>query len=252
MILKIDGIAFSYNSHPVLDSVSFSIRPGEMVALCGVNGAGKSTLLRCILALLNPTNGAVLIGDQNVRNMKTAERAQKMAWVPQKSPEMELTVFDVVLLGRLPHGSSRPRLEDMKVVERVLDMLNLSHLSTRPMRTLSGGEAQKVIIARALATLPRVLLCDEPTSHLDMKNQLDVMKLLNRVTISQKLATLVAIHDVNLAVRFCSRLLFLKDGRIFAALRPEELSEDVIEAVYGVKVSIVEGSEGRPLCIVPV
>lgn len=251
MILKVDNLAFSYNSHPVLESVSFCVNPGDMVAVCGVNGAGKSTLLRCMQNLLKPGKGVVFVEGQNVRTMGPTERARRMAWIPQKSPDIDLTVFEAVLLGRLPHGSGKPTREDMEVVESVLHALNLSHLAERSVRSLSGGEVQKVVIARALAVSPRVLLCDEPTSHLDLRNQLDVMGLLREVTVNRGLATVVAIHDVNLAVRFCCSLLFLKDGRIYAAVKPGELSEEVIGEVYGVRVRIIRTSEGHPLCVVP-
>ncbi|SFM93799.1 ABC transporter ATP-binding protein [Thermodesulforhabdus norvegica] len=251
MILKVKDLAFSYNSHPILESVSFCVDPGDMVAVCGVNGAGKSTLLKCIHNLLKPRKGVVFLEGRNVKDLGSVEIARKMAWIPQKSPDMDLTVFDAVLLGRLPHGSRKPTLEDMSIVEDVLRALNLSDLATRPVRSLSGGEAQKVTLARALATLPGVLLCDEPTSHLDLKNQIDVMRLLREVTENRGLATVVAIHDVNLAVRFCCKILFLKNGRIHAVVEPGELSEEVIESVYGVKVNIIRTMEGLPLCVVP-
>lgn len=244
MIVSVLDVQFSYNSHDVLRGVSCQVAAGEFVAVCGTNGAGKSTLLRCLNGILRPRVGTVFLDGEDVGLLGRKEVARRCASVPQQGRETDLTVFDVVLLGRLPHCRWGPSREDLLRVEVILEDMGLAPLAHRPLSALSGGEAQKVVLARALAQAPRVLLLDEPTNHLDLKNQLDIMQAIRNVVRKEGLAALTAIHDLNLAMRYCDRLLFLKEGKIHGAVDPSDVTPDLIQDVYGVD-AVIERIHGR-------
>ena len=164
--------------------------------------------------------------------------ARHIGYVPQRHPETRLTVFEAVLMGRKPHIRWGATGRDYALVETILTQIGLDRLALRPVTDLSGGEIQKVVIARALAQSPRVLLLDEPTSNLDLKNQLEVMGLIRRIVDTQGLCAVVAIHDLNIALRFADRFLFLKNARVHAVCAPENLDPETIRQVYGVEVAL--------------
>lgn len=238
MNLKVQGITFSYNHHPILDRVNFELQPGKILGALGVNGAGKSTLLKCINQILRPAAGSVLLNGKNIQKMRRGEIARHFGYVPQKYGEESLTVFDAVLLGRKPYIKWAAAQRDLQVVADILRRLNLEHLGQRPVDRLSGGELQKVIIARSLAQEPEILLLDEPTSNLDLKNQLQVMRIVQQAVRDYKLSTIVSLHDINLALRFVDHFLMLKQGRVNFLAEKEKLTPEDIAAVYGVRVMI--------------
>ena len=250
MILSVDDLRFSYNSHPVLQDVSFGVAPGRILALLGVNGAGKSTLLKCIDRLVRPSGGAIRVEGRDLQSFSRAQVSRRIGYVPQRSPDAQLTVFEAVLLGRKPYLQWSYSDDDYGRAEGIIRQMGLADLAGRPVSGLSGGEAQKVVIARALAQSPRVLLLDEPTSNLDLKNQMEVMALIGDIVRQGRLAAVVALHDLNLAVRFADDFLLLKDHRVFAAAGPGELTADMVRAVYGIEVVIGELA-GHPV-VVPV
>jgi iron complex transport system ATP-binding protein len=251
MNLIVDGINFSYNSHPVLSDVSFFLDRGQVMCILGVNGAGKSTLLKCLNRILAPQQGTVLLEGEALFRMRQAEVARRVGYVPQRNPDTRMTVFETVLMGRKPHMGWKTESNDYAVVEKIIQQIGIEHLSMRPVSDLSGGEFQKVIIARALAQTPKMLLLDEPTSSLDLKNQLEVMELIRNIVKTQKLSAIVAIHDLNIAVRFADSFVFLKDRRIHAISTKENITSEMIRQVYGVEVALKE-FEGHtivvPLC----
>lgn len=238
MKLKAADINFSYNNHPVLSDVNFSLDKGHVMCVLGVNGAGKSTLLKCLNRILKPQRGSVLVDGEDLLLMSQNSVARRMGYVPQHHPETRLTVFEAVLMGRRPHIKWSMRGEDYEIAERTIQQLGLAQLAMRSVASLSGGELQKVVIARALAQSPEILLLDEPTSHLDLKNQLEVMRLIHRIVEEQDLSAVVAIHDLNMAVRFADSFLFLKDRRIHAVSTRENLTAETIQQVYGVEVTL--------------
>jgi iron complex transport system ATP-binding protein len=250
MILSVDNIRFSYNSHPVIDKVSFDLEKGCLLAILGVNGAGKSTLLKCLNRILRPQTGSVMLGEEDLHRLSQNAIARRMGYVPQQHPATNLTVFESVLLGRRPHMGLTVGATDYAVVDQTIRQMGLAELALCPVRDLSGGEAQKVMIARALAQSPSILLLDEPTSNLDLKNQLEVMGLLRSVVSARGLMAVVAIHDLNLAVRFADYFLFIKDHRIHAMATVDDLCADTIAQVYGVEVLIQEVGGHR--VVVPV
>ncbi|MGD9210368.1 MAG: ABC transporter ATP-binding protein [Desulfobacteraceae bacterium] len=238
VLLASSNLEFAYNGRRVLKRLNFTLHWGQVMGVLGINGAGKSTLLKCLNRILAPRSGAVLVEDEDLAGLRRNAVAKKIGYVPQQQPASRLTVFETVLLGRKPHIKWYTSKKDYALVEKILIQLDLSHLSHRPVGALSGGELQKVAIARALAQTPKVLLLDEPTSNLDLNNQLEVMQLLRRIVNNRRLAAVIAIHDLNMALRFCDRLLFLKDHKVHAVLDKNDLRSELIENVYGVKVAL--------------
>lgn len=238
MNLEVRGIEFSYNHHPILDGVSFNLMPGEILGVLGINGAGKTTLLKCINRILKPKAGTIMLNEYNVQKMRRREIGTHFGYVPQKYSEESFTVFEAVLLGRKPYIQWSASTRDLLIVEDILKRLQLEHLATRPVDRLSGGEYQKVIIARALVQEPEVLLLDEPTSNLDLKNQLQVMEIIREAVRDYGISAIVALHDINLAMRFVDRFLMLKGGKVKFLASKEMVTPEDIERIYGVKVII--------------
>ena len=240
MILSVGNIRFAYNSHPVIENVTFNLESGRLLAILGVNGAGKSTLLKCLNRILRPQTGSVFLGEEDLHRLSQKTIARRMGYAPQHHPQTKLTVYESVLLGRRPHMGLTIGQADYAEVDQIIGQMGLGDLALRPVSDLSGGEAQKVMIARALAQAPRILLLDEPTSNLDLKNQMEVMALIRSVVSGQGLMAIVAIHDLNLAVRFADQFLFVKDHRIHAMTTRDALCAETIEQVYGVSVMVEE------------
>jgi iron complex transport system ATP-binding protein len=238
MMLQVHDLHFSYNRHPVLSAMCFGVEAGELLAILGPNGVGKTTLLKCINAIHKPAGGTVLLEGHNVLRLRPAEIATSIGYVAQKSETSRFTVFDAVLMGRMPHVRWKVEDDDLKIVEAALRRLGLVHLQLRYIDQISGGELQKVAIARALVQEPRILLLDEPTSSLDLRNQIAILTMLRRVVDEHGMAGVMTMHDLNTALRFAHKFLLLKDGAVFAAGRVEELTSDMVQEVYGVPVDL--------------
>ncbi|NLP13635.1 MAG: ABC transporter ATP-binding protein [Clostridium sp.] len=238
MILSVKGLAFNYPGRSVLRNISFSISKGELLAVLGINGAGKSTLLKCINNILKPCAGSVFINEDETKRLDRRERAKRIGYVAQRQESIKMTVFDAVLLGRKPYIKWEASKKDLAIVEDILSMLGLSGYAFRYLNELSGGELQKVVLARALAQKPKLLLLDEPTSSLDLKNQIETMKNIKKVVEEQGISAVVTMHDINLALRFASKFLFLKNGEIYAAGGHEVITPENIEKVYSIPVRI--------------
>ncbi len=247
-MLSIAGIEFSYNSHPVLKDIHLELAPGQVLAVLGVNGAGKSTFLKCINRILRIRKGSILLQDKDVLHMPGEEIARHMGYVPQRYGEEELAVFDAVLLGRKPYMKWKADEKDLEIVETTLRQMELEKLAMRPVNTLSGGEMQKVILARALAQEPDLLLLDEPTSNLDLKNQLEVMGLVHAAVKDRGLSAIICLHDINLAFRYADRFLMLKDGQVHTQGGRETITPEAIHQVYGVEVLLGE-VQGHPIVV---
>jgi len=248
VMLSVQEIQFGYPARMVLKEVSFELGRGEILAVLGVNGAGKTTLLKCLNRILKPQRGTVFLNGQALSGMKGKEIALRVGYVPQRYGEERLKVFEAVLLGRRPHLRWAPTHHDLQVVENTLKLLRLDHLAERSVGELSGGEAQKVILARALAQEPKVLLLDEPVSNLDIKNQMEVMGLIRWVVREGDLSAVVSIHDLNLALRFADSFLFLKNGCVHTLARLGQITPEVVYEVYGVQVMMRE-MQGIPVLI---
>ena len=237
MIVK--DLDFDYKcSSPILKDIAFEARPSECLGILGNNGAGKSTLLKCLNRILSPQKGTVYIDDNSILDMSLNKVAQNMAFVAQRTQSSRLTVYDMVMLGRKPYIKWGAKTEDEGIVEAALDKLNLRDMAAKFVDELSGGEQQKVMIARALAQEPKVLLLDEPTSNLDLCNQYEVMRLIKQVCIDSEIAIIIVIHDLNLALRHCDKFVLLKDRQIYNYGDKSIITAKSIEHVYGIAVKI--------------
>jgi iron complex transport system ATP-binding protein len=245
MILTVQGIRFHYPGRPVLEEASFAVEKGEVLAILGTNGTGKTTLLKCLNRILTPAAGTVLIKNEPVSAFSRNALAQKMGYVEQQRNGSRATVFNTVLLGRKPYIRWDITQNDMVIAAQALETLGLEAYALRYLDELSGGELQKVVIARALAQEPEILLMDEPTSSLDLKNQIEVVNLIRQISRERGIAAVVAMHDLNLALRFADRFILLKDKTIYAAGGAEVMNPENIEAVYAVPVTIAVHNGSR-------
>ncbi|HWQ67651.1 MAG TPA: ABC transporter ATP-binding protein [Methanospirillum sp.] len=238
MILSIDNLSFQYSSRTILSDIRFSLGAHEILAIMGPNGVGKTTLLKCINRLITPRAGTILIEGDDTSGLENQDLARLIGYVPQRTETGRITAFDAILLGRRPHIRWRISDHDLKVVHAAITRLGIESLSLRYIDEMSGGELQKVAIARAVVQEPRLLLLDEPTSSLDLKNQVDILSGIRDITKNHSVSVVMTMHDLTLAFRFADRFIFLKDGLIYAAGLKNEITEDIISEVYGVRVTI--------------
>ena len=249
-MMEIKHLSYHYKGYPqVLNDVSFDIEPGKFLAILGNNGVGKSTLLKCFNHILKPDAGEVLLDSQNLLKMSGREVAKQVAFVSQSVPSTQMTVHDVVMLGRRPYMKWGFTPEDHAIVHEAMDRLGLNAMRGRFLGQLSGGEKQKVMLARALAQQPKALLLDEPTSALDIQNQYQVLKIVRDICHKDHMIAVVVIHDLNLALRFCDHFLLLKDGKVYRHGDRSILDSTALKEVYGVDAKVVE-IEGRHMVLV--
>lgn len=248
MILSVDDIEFSYQSKNVLKNVKFKVNRGEVVSILGVNGAGKSTLLKCINRMLKPKKGAILVDDFNLNQLNGEEIAKKMAYISQNVHGNYSSVFDAVLLGRKPHIKWEVSQGDLEITGKILKLMDLEEYALRYTKELSGGELQKVVIARALVQEPQILLLDEPTNNLDLKNQMAVMKIIKDISKSQNITSIVVMHDLNLTLRFSDKFILLKDGMIYSEGNSDIINSKNILEVYDVN-AYVDRYNGIPIVV---
>lgn len=249
MRLQIKNLGFSYGSTEILRGINMWLNPSEVLGIVGPNGTGKSTLLRCIDRILIP-EGEVLLDGQEISGMSRVELAKRIGYVPQSMTGIfPATVFDMVLLGRRPHLSWRSSEEDIDKVLEMLDLMDIKDLAMRNFNETSGGQQQKVLIARALAQDVDILLLDEPTSNLDIKHQLEVMEILTELSRTKGISVMMAIHDLNLASRYSDRIIMLNGGGIRDEGDPASvLTAENIRSVYDVDV-VVRNEDGKPYMI---
>ncbi|MBK5254178.1 MAG: ABC transporter ATP-binding protein [Peptostreptococcaceae bacterium] len=248
MSIIVRDVSFAYSKKEILKNVSFEVARGDCVAVLGTNGVGKSTLLKCLNKVVNVKSGKITVNDKDVKKLSGDELAQIIGYVPQKGCFSDSTVFDAVLLGRKPYIKWDVTQNDLEITEKVVKSLSLEEFSLRKVNYLSGGEIQKVSIARALAQQPSVLLFDEPTSNLDLKNQLEVIQIIKDIVREQQISAIVTMHDLNLALRFADKFMMMKDGEIYAMGGAEIITPDNILEVYGVSVA-VENANGNRVVI---
>jgi len=238
VLLTIGDIDCSYGSVNVLKDVHFAVKSGEFLGILGPNGSGKTTLLRSISRVLKPQKGVILIDDKDIYGMKSVDVAKQLAVVPQSTPvTFDFTSLEVVLMGRNPH---MPRFkmeskEDLAIARNSMELTRTWEFADRPVTELSGGEMQRVIIARALTQEPKILLLDEPTTHLDISNQLEIMDLIKHLCKTKELLIVAVFHDFNLAARYCDSIILLNDGKIVAVGKSNEtLTSENVRKVFSV------------------
>ncbi|MET9606716.1 ABC transporter ATP-binding protein [Streptomyces sp. NPDC006512] len=238
--LDAEDVSVVVDGKALVDGVSLRIAPGEVVGLVGPNGAGKSTLLRTFYRALRPTSGRVLLDGEDVWRMPGKRLARRLAAVLQEtSGDFELTVYDVVAMGRTPHkrAFAGDDADDRDVITRSLEELHVGALAHAPFDRLSGGEKQRVLIARALAQRTGTMVLDEPTNHLDLRHQLDALRLVRRLGVT----AVVALHDLNLAAAFCDRICVMAGGRVVVTGSPGEvLTAPLLSEVYEVEAEVIE------------
>lgn len=256
MKLNINGICFSYNGCKALEGITFEVNEGEVLGVIGPNGSGKTTLLRCINMVLKPKKGTVFIDNKNICEFDRREIAKNFGVIPQDSIIIfPFTVLDIVLMGRTCHIRSRfgkETLEDLEIVKNSMESTNTEYLAERPITEVSGGEKQRVIIARALAQQPKVLLLDEPTLHLDINHQLRILNLVRKLAKKNNLAVVFVTHDLNLASRYCDKFVLLKKGIIHSIGQAEDvITRENIKDVYDIDVEINYNEKTKCYNIIP-
>ena len=246
--LTVNKLSFKYDGTQVLKDVDMEVKLGEMLSIVGPNGSGKSTLLKCINRILKTQQNTVLIDGEDTSKLNLKELSRIMGYVPQSSTNtFPFTVFDIVLMGRKPYIHWSLSERDTEIVAEMMDYIGIGELAMRHYNEISGGEQQKVIIARALAQQPQFLLLDEPTSSLDIKHQLEILCILKSLAKTKHCSVIVAMHDLNLASRFSDRMLMLKQGSIFTVGTPDAvLTEENIKSVYGIKTQVTNSVLGSP------
>ena len=240
-MLEIRNLVFGYDrQNPVLKGVDLELEEGKVGILMGRNGAGKTTLFKIITGVLKPDAGKILFDGRDLLQMSRRERAGIVAYVPQQIDFGALTVYQTVLAGRVSYCNISPSKADLELVENAIAEMYLQDVSCRNVQELSGGERQKVAIARALAQQPRVLVFDEPTGNLDIANELLIINEAKKIAHKRGITVFSSIHDLNQAMYFGDRFFFMKDGRIRCSGGPEVFEENIVRDIYGVFAKIVE------------
>ena len=248
-MMRVEGLNFSYPcGRQILRDISFQARSGSFLAILGNNGAGKSTLLKCFDQILRPQTGSVTVDGAELLTLPLGELARQVAFVTQSAALTRMTVYETLLLGRKPYIKWGVSQEDRRMVDDTLRRMGLEGFAMRYLHQLSGGEQQKVLLARALVQQPKLLLLDEPTSNLDLRNQYEVLSLVREVCRERNITAILVIHDLNLALRFCDRFVFLHGGTVFAAGDHAVVNPANIRAVYGME-SVVEQVAGIPVVV---
>jgi ABC-type cobalamin/Fe3+-siderophores transport system ATPase subunit len=253
-MLEIRSLSAAYGKRQVLFDISMRVKAGEILAIIGPNGAGKSTLIRVISGVMPAQSGSIQVNGVDLERLSPTQRARLLAVVPQaRSLPPAFTVYEVVLLGRTPHlgwlGNSGPG--DHQRVRQALESAQAEELADRRVGELSGGEQQRVLLARALAQDTPVLLLDEPTTHLDLQHQTHLLNLVRELATKQKLAVLMVLHDLNLASLYTDRVALLVQGRLQATGHPQEvLTAEILSAIYNIPVNVIAHPDyGTPLIL---
>ncbi len=243
---------FAYGSGElILKDVTIDIRNPQLISIIGPNGVGKSTLIHCMNRILTPRKGTVMVDDVNVEEYKVKELAKKMGYVPYSANDtFPLTVVDTILMGRNPHRKWKSLHDDMQVVKEVLEMMDITPLAMRPFNELSAGQHQRVMLARGLAQEPEILLLDEPTANLDIRHQMDVIRLLKQLSVKRGIVVIMISHDLNIAAKYSDNIIMMSEGTIYAVGKPVDvITPESVKAVYGVDTDVVL-SDGRPHMII--
>ena len=241
-MLKMSDLSCGYGTKIIINRINLHIKKGEFVCIIGPNGSGKTTLLKTITRIIKPAKGNIFLEGRDLNNIDKREIAKKMAVVSQNLPIVSMTVKEFVLLGRTPHYKTLQLLEnesDIEVVEHAISMTGIERLQNSLMSEISGGEVQLSLIARALAQEPWILLLDEPTAHLDITHQVNILDLIKRLNKDYQLTVIIILHDLNLASEYCDRLILMNNGQITKTGIPEEVQNSIdLEEVYKTPVVV--------------
>lgn len=250
ILFKVQDCSFNYAERTILQSVSAEFRQGRMYGLIGPNGSGKTTLISLLAGILRPLSGSIFYKDKEIFLYPKSVLAREIAMVPQSfSMEFDYTVFEVVMMGRHPYipRFSGPAKEDMALVDRAIAMLDIEHLRNRYLPNLSGGEHQRVLVARAIAQNTPVMILDEATASLDIRHAIDIMAALRHKVDAEGVMVIAAVHDLEMAAAFCDELVVLKEGRVHAAGPVAGImSEEMLDAVFNVGAKVEIPDTGQP------
>ena len=239
MNIKAENINITLEKNNVLKDINIEVDNKEVVGIIGPNGSGKSTLLKCIYRVLKPNDGAILLDKVDIKDMTVKESSKRLAVLSQHNNyNFDFTVKEIVLMGRAPYKKfmERDNKEDYDIVNDALEKVDMLEFKDRSFQSLSGGEQQRVILARALAQKPKCLILDEPTNHLDIKYQLQLMRIVKSLNIE----VIAAIHDLNIAAMYCDKIYVLKDGKIVKCGKTNEvLTKKLIKDVYEVDADVI-------------
>ena len=248
--LEVRGLGYDYADKKVLDDIAFSLTPGEVLGILGPNGCGKTTLLRNLNRNLSPARGCVMLDGTDMSGMRKRDIAREVAVVPQSNEiRFAFTVREMVEMGRMPfqeafRGSSS---EDERIVDHAMEVTGISGMADRTINTMSGGERQRVVIARAIAQTPEVLLMDEPTLHLDINMQFEILDLVRGLSETEGLTVVIVSHDLPMVARYCDRMILIRDHRVFAEGRPENvLTPENMRSVFNIDARFETDERGNP------
>ena len=248
-MIEIKNLQLGYKKDSlIIDGASFSIKEGNVSILLGKNGSGKSTIIKGVLSLLKNRGGEILIDGNDLNKLSSKERARHIAYVPQLIQDSSLNVLDMVMIGRIPYFSISPKKEDYEIVYKAMEELEIIHLANKAFSSLSGGEKQKVIIARALSQQAKLIVMDEPTSNLDIASKLLLVKMIKELAKDNNVSFLIAIHDVNEAMALGDDFIFLKEGKILYESSLDDLKEEYFSSCFDVKAKMEE-IDGRRIVL---
>jgi len=241
-------LEYSYRDKKVLDRVSVAVRKGEVLGILGPNGCGKSTLLKNLNRNLSPESGCVLVEGEDIAGMRKKDIARKVAVVPQSNEiRFAFTVREIVEMGRMPFQESLrgSDSDDLEIVEEAMELTGVQDMADRMINTMSGGERQRAIIARAIAQTPEIILMDEPTLHLDINMQFEILDLVRRLAKERDLTVVIVSHDLPMVARYCDRMILIHDRRVFAEGTPEEvLTEENMRTVFSIDARYEKDENG--------
>lgn len=240
MRLEVNNLTFGYSKKDpnIITRISFNLLPGECGVLLGPNGAGKSTIIKCVDGITKYIYGSIKVNDKEVKEYSGRDLAKTIGYVPQLIEFADMSVFDAILLGRVPYIRYQPGKRDLKVVHDIIRKMKLEDIALKNVNEISGGEQQKVAIARAIAQEPAILLFDEPTSDLDIKNQMEIVKLIKHLAKEYNISILVTMHDINLALLLADKFILLKKGKVYKIGNNSIIDAKAIKDVYELDVDI--------------
>lgn len=254
--VEIKDVSFGYDQNYIINNINYKIEKNKFYTIVGPNGSGKTTLLRLISKGLNVNTGSVLVNNKNIKSMSNIALAKIMASVPQTSHiEFDFTAEEVVMMGRTPYMRrfAIETYKDLEIVHNAMKFTKTYEMRNKKITKMSGGELQRVIISRAIAQEPSILLLDEPISHLDIQHQIELLSMIRNLNIEKNITVIAVLHDLNMAMEFSDKVLLVENGKIVASGLPEEvLTKENIENVYKVKVCVAKHPITKKPYIIPI